>query len=197
MPRPPKTEERSEEIMRAFEICVARKGVAQTTLADVADEARLPRSLVRYFMGNRDEMVDRLVERLMARGEASLARIRDASGDMRLDDLIRTLFEEVFANELSNTVAGELWTLAKTDDHIAGRLSDVYAYAVGLVEAAIRRDRPDARAEPARSAAIAVLSLILGQLTLADFGVSDPDPTALRKAAVHLVQVMVGEETKV
>ncbi len=183
--------------MRAFEICVARKGVAQTTLADVADEAKLPRSLVRYFMGNRDEMVDRLVERLMARGEASLARIRDEAGGMHLDDLIQTFCDEVFANELSNTVVGELWTLAKTDEHIAGRLGDAYAYAAGLVEAAILRDLPMASDRAARSAAIAVLSLILGRLTLDDFGVSDPDPAALRKAAALLVQVMVREETRV
>jgi len=39
MARPRIGEERREQILKAFETCVVRKGLAKTTLADVADEA--------------------------------------------------------------------------------------------------------------------------------------------------------------
>jgi AcrR family transcriptional regulator len=183
MARPPKFEERNEEIMRAFELCVARKGLAATTLTDIATEAGLPRSLVRYFMGNRDEMVDRLIERLMARAEASLSRVRDQAGAARLDGLLDQFFGEVFANELSNAVIGELWYLAKNDEHIRSRLNGVYNYAIELLAGAMQRERQGGSARQRRAAAFAILSLILGQSSLNDFGIFSGGAQDLRKAA--------------
>lgn len=189
MARPPKFEERNEEIMRAFEQCVARKGLAATTLADVAAEAGLPRSLVRYFMGNRDEMVDRLIERVMARAETSLSRIRDQAGAARLEGLLDLFFGEVFANELSNAVVGELWYLARNDEHIRSRLNGVYGYAIELLVGAMQREGIGGSARQCRAAAFAILSLILGQSSLGDFGILPGNPRDLRKTAeVILVQ---------
>ena len=180
--------------MRAFEVCVARQGLAQTTLADIAAEAGLPRSLVRYFMGNRDGMVDRLLERLMARAETSLERIRDEAGGAGVSALLDSYFHEVFANDLSNAVMGELWYIAKTDRHVAERLNGVYRYALRLVDDAIAHDLPQSAPDRRRDAAFAVVSLILGRLSLIDFGIDDPAPTALRRAAEQLVRTIVRKE---
>ena len=62
-------DERRGQILAAFEACVVRDGLAKTTLQKVADEAVLPRSLVRYFIGTRDEMVNVLIDGMMARAE--------------------------------------------------------------------------------------------------------------------------------
>lgn len=183
MARPPKYEERSEEIMRAFELCVIRQGLGCTTLSDVAFEAGLPRSLVRYFMGNRDDMVDRLIERMMTRAEASLSRIRDHDGSANLEGLLDLYFTEVFDSELSNAVMGELWYLARNDEHIRQRLQGVYDYALDLLVAAMEREGIGASGEHRRSAAFAVLSLALGQSSLRDFHIVPPDRDATRRAA--------------
>ena len=172
--------------MLAFEVCVVRKGIATTTLADIANEAGLPRSLVRYFMGNRDDMIDRLIERMMSRAEASLARIRDESGAMSLDDLLDAMFNEVFANELSNDVMGELWHLAKSDAHVRERLRNVYEYALDLLVKALARARIGS-AKARRNAAFAILSLALGESSLVDFGIRPNDRRAMRRAAARLV----------
>lgn len=183
MARPPKFEERSEEIMAAFEACVERKGLPETTLADVAAEAGLPRSLVRYFMGNRDEMVDRLIERIVARAEASLDDIRDQAGEAPLGELLDIFFGKVFANERSNAVVGELWHLARNDQHIRERLAGVYDYAISLLVDAMRRERVGRSAAARRKAAFAILSMILGQSTLQDFGVAGVTPKDMRRLA--------------
>ena len=59
MARPERGEERREQILNAFEVCVGKKGLEGTTLSDVAREAGLPRPLLRHFMGNREEMVQK------------------------------------------------------------------------------------------------------------------------------------------
>lgn len=187
MGRPPKIEERSEEIMRAFEVCVARNGLPATTLADVAAEAGLPRSLVRYFMGNRDEMTDRLIERLMARAESSLRDVRDAKGDAGFEGLLDLYLDEVFANDLSNVVMGELWHLSRSDDHIRRRLNGVYDYAVSLLAEAMGRAGLGRNADERQSAAYAIVALMLGDSSLRDFAVVPRSKDAMRLAAGTIV----------
>lgn len=190
MGRPSKFEERSEAIMQAFELCVARQGLAATTLNDVAVEAGLPRSLVRYFMGNRDEMVDRLVGRLMARAETSLSRVRDARGDAGLDGLLDLYFGEVFANELSNTVMSELWHLAREDEHVRDRVKDVYTYAIGQLSGAMKREGRGASDAERQSAAYTILSIALGDSSLVDFGIASQERSMLRAAADLIIDHM-------
>lgn len=187
MGRPTKTEERSEEIMQAFEACVLRQGLAAATLTDVAAESGLPRSLVRYFMGNRDEMVDRLIERLMRLAQARLDALRDRSGQMSVARLLDAYFGEVFADARSNALMGELWYLARTDPHVRGRLNGVYAYALALLTEAMAREEIGASQESRDAAAFAVLSLALGQSALNDFDLSMPRGRSLRVEAQGII----------
>jgi len=187
MGRPPKFEERSEEIMLAFEACVLRKGLLATTLADVAEESGLPRSLVRYFMGNRDDMVDRLIERLMRLAQSRLDAVRDEAGEVSVDRMLDAYFGEIFADERSNALMGELWYLARTDAHIRQRVHDVYSYAIGLLNDAIARQHPHSAPARRQATAYAVLSLVLGQSSLVDFGLALPAPTPLRAQAAIMV----------
>ncbi|MFV9506884.1 MAG: TetR/AcrR family transcriptional regulator [Oscillochloridaceae bacterium umkhey_bin13] len=79
-------EERRVAILAAFERCIARDGL-DVPLDRIAEEAGMPRSLIRHYLGNRDEMVMQVVyqiattypERIVAdlaqaaaRGEAAL-----------------------------------------------------------------------------------------------------------------------------
>lgn len=194
MGRPAKTEERSEEIMQAFETCVLRKGLLATTLADVADESGLPRSLVRYFIGNRDEMVDRLVERLMTLAMSRIDAVRDQSGAMPATRLLDAWFGEVFADERSNALMGELWYLARTDPHIRERVTGVYAYATSLLTDAMARERIGSD-RSRRDAAFAVLALALGQTSLNDFGLA-ASADAIRDEARRIVHSLSMETSR-
>lgn len=195
MGRPPKFEERNEEIMQAFEACVLRKGLPATTLADVAEESGLPRSLVRYFMGNRDDMVDRLIERLMMLAQTRLDAVRDEAGETSLARLLDTCFGVVFADQRSNALMGELWYLARTDAHIRERLNGVYAYALGLIAEAIAREMPAVTAAERDAAAFGIISLALGETALNDFGLTMPTGTSLRAQAAAIVARLEEGET--
>ena len=65
MARPSKKQERTEEILNAFYRCVARYGLEGSTLERIAEESGLKRSLVRHFVGNRDELISLLVDRVL------------------------------------------------------------------------------------------------------------------------------------
>ncbi|MFD0390059.1 TetR/AcrR family transcriptional regulator [Tistrella bauzanensis] len=140
MGRPSVAEERREAILSAFEACVVRKGLAETTLADVAAEAGQPRPLVRYFIGNRDAMVGCLIDRLLARGEAQLALVREGAAAGTPDDLADLLFNRIFADKTTNMVIMDLWHLSLRDEALRVRLGTIYRRLVDHVAQAIARD---------------------------------------------------------
>jgi AcrR family transcriptional regulator len=56
-------DERREEILAAFERCIGRYGI-DVPLEQIADEAGVQRSLIRHYLGNRDELVDQVIARI-------------------------------------------------------------------------------------------------------------------------------------
>ena len=78
MPRARMDEARQEEILSALAACILERGLLQTSLNDVAEKAGLARPLVRHFVGNRDEMIERLFEQLIDRGEKQLEALNSA-----------------------------------------------------------------------------------------------------------------------
>jgi AcrR family transcriptional regulator len=65
MARPDLTEVRTPQILDAFARCVARYGLEGASLEQIAEEAGVKRSLLRHYVGNRDEMVAALAERVV------------------------------------------------------------------------------------------------------------------------------------
>jgi AcrR family transcriptional regulator len=134
MARPTVGAERREEILSAFEACVVRKGLAKTTLSDVADEAGQPRPLVRYFIGNRDAMVTALIDRLLERGEAQLRLLSRGSTTEQAFEIV---IDRIFADETTNMVMMELWHLSLRDAALRARLAAIYERVVFEIAALI------------------------------------------------------------
>ncbi len=104
MGRPSKKEQRTEEILDAFYRCVARYGLEGSTLEYIANEAGLKRSLVRHYVGNRDNLVEQLVDRVLMYSnlhwEAFLEGVPEASnseedaGEQLTEYVLDALFSE-------------------------------------------------------------------------------------------------------
>lgn len=73
MPRPSLAKERTELILAAFERCVGRKGLVGTALEDIAQEAGVKRSLIRHYLGNREDLTLALAQRVIDRYNAQLS----------------------------------------------------------------------------------------------------------------------------
>lgn len=54
-------------ILDAFERCIARYGLEGTALDQVAKEVGFRRGLVRHYLGNRDDMIEAMAKRAVAR----------------------------------------------------------------------------------------------------------------------------------
>jgi AcrR family transcriptional regulator len=72
-----------ERLLEATYACVARYGMAKTTVEDVAREARLSRATVyRYFPGGRDQLIADTVTWEVGRFFGRLAEVVGGSGDL-------------------------------------------------------------------------------------------------------------------
>ena len=65
MGRPSLAEQRKAEILSAFGRCVAKFGLEGSTLEKIAEEAGMQRSILRHYIGNRDELVDELAKKVI------------------------------------------------------------------------------------------------------------------------------------
>jgi len=65
MPRKSLAKQRREELLDAFERCIVKYGLEGTSLEQVATEADMTRSIIRHYIGNRDKLVEALIERII------------------------------------------------------------------------------------------------------------------------------------
>lgn len=66
MGRPSLAEKRKHEILGAFGRCVARFGLEGSTLEKIAEEAGMKRSILRHYIGNRDDLINELALKVVA-----------------------------------------------------------------------------------------------------------------------------------
>ncbi|MEM9728860.1 MAG: hypothetical protein AAF997_09765 [Myxococcota bacterium] len=187
MPRPRIREQRRAEILAAFESCAARHGLANTTLVRVAEESGHPRSLVRYFLGNRGDMVASLIENILKRGEAQFDAFRSARSSIASGDLIDLLMDEILANAISNKIIVQLWDLASRDDEVKARVASLYGRVQNeLVSQLADEGIGDGKSER-EDAAYAAMSLAIGSSVLKSLGLAPRDPARIRNYARSLL----------
>ena len=77
MPRPSLKEQRTEEILDAFERCIHRVGLSGSSLEVIAEEAGMKRSILRHYIGNRDDILEALAARTISRYQSETDELMD------------------------------------------------------------------------------------------------------------------------
>ena len=85
--------ERREEILDAFERCVVKYGLEGSSLEQIADEAGMKRSIIRHYIGNRDELVDQLVERAVGNYRA---QVMQTFAQVTEAEMVAKVLDELF-----------------------------------------------------------------------------------------------------
>jgi AcrR family transcriptional regulator len=184
--RPSIREERREEILAAFERCIARKGLTKTTLADVADEAGQPRPLVRHFIGNRADMVGALIDRLLERSKSQLSSLPAGLGKEQTVELV---LEAAFSDNTTNFLIMELWYLALRDMPLRKRLAEIYE---GLIlEVAALSGDAGLKNGMSREQAFAAVSMAFGAAFFQHLGIHP-----LRAQTVHNTVARILEDNR-
>ena len=185
MPRPTIAPQRREEILQAFEACALRKGLDATTLTDVAEEAGLPRSLVRHFVGNRDAMVSGLIERMFSRATQSIEQALSRSESHRQADLVQLILTQSFADPISNKLMVQLWQKGWHDDQLSTQITDVYQRCIEQIHDRLFSNGSQATYDQA----YALTAMAMGHAVFGQFGIRPHDHNAFTKTGLAVTRL--------
>ena len=188
MARPKLDMERKAQILEALEAVVLQEGIARLTLSKVADRAGLPRSLVRYFAGNRDDLILMLFSHVMSLGEAMMDSLRsDESAQPSTPQMLDILLDHVFADEKLGDLVDELWAYAKHDEQVHERLAALYQRVVDELADSMKADGLGDDNQDRFDRAYCVVSMAFGAAWFSPVGLNSVDPQALRRNALGIM----------
>lgn len=169
MPRPSLKEQRSEEILNAFVHCAARYGLEGATQERIAAVAGVQRTILRHYLGNRDEMVEALTRHVIGQYTAMIEELDEMLGPQgSAETLICLLFDlEGEDNPDLNLVFMNLVASVKVKPERREVLLGTYSAFLELVSRCLRNSLPDASAEDIAALAqgLAALSANLDSMT--------------------------------
>ncbi|QIE44598.1 TetR family transcriptional regulator [Pseudohalocynthiibacter aestuariivivens] len=144
MPRPSLKDQRSEEILDAFLTCVARFGLEGATQERIAEQAGVKRTLLRHYLGNRDEMISALTDHVVAefaKATDLLAQTLNPDGGLR--QLIDLLFDQREASDPRLMLAYQAMVAsAENYPDMRSPLLDSLQSFLTVIEAAAKRSHP-------------------------------------------------------
>lgn len=197
MARPSRKAERREEILDAFERCVARFGVEGATLERTAEEAGLARALIRHNAGNRDQlltaMTARFLERTRQRTEEMAAALPHEN---RLEVLIDWLFDPAASAEGSGReqdgsthvvlVSEALIAASLSDPELAAKMRGWSAHFIGMLEKVAASACPNAPQGLVTAAAAGITGIYFNVESLRALGGIQTLAASSKRAALLL-----------
>jgi AcrR family transcriptional regulator len=100
MPRPSLKEQRTKEILEAYMACIARHGLEGATQDRIAAKAGLKRSIIRHYVGNKEDMVIALTTYLGGEfNNQTLTFENSGYKERNIQDLINLLFSDKATSE--------------------------------------------------------------------------------------------------
>lgn len=172
--RSKKEQERHDQITRAAIETLAEHGISGTTLERIAANAGMARGHVRYFLGNREQV---LVAAAVAFYEDPYVLPPEID---HVDAAISHLFGDDFAvPDQDNRVVRAFVELASTSTQIAAVLSEAYEASRRKLKELLAAEHPGVRDDDVDNVAQGVISMALGNAFLSDF---DLDPARNERA---------------
>ena len=182
---------RREEIVDAVQRCVVRYGLADTTMAKVAEEAGMQRSAISHFLGNRDDVIAATVER-SCQYYVDLIRqiVAEAPPEKAADALVDELVGGKRAAPQAMVLFDEILTLAHHDRRAQAAIHDAYGVLDHELRKGLRARFPDARPKDVAMVARTLMLLIDNEERFRVLDMSPNKGRDIRQAARSLMAVL-------
>ncbi len=188
MGRPSKKAERTEEILQAFYRCVARYGIEGSTLERIAEESGLKRSLVRHFVGNRDELISLLVERVIDQSDNQWRAFIDSLPAAQVSaPLLEGLFCDQYSDAEYILVIESLIFAAGRDETLRQRMQQWLQRFTDDVVMLLQRDYPSADIDSLEAVSFGIISIYFNLDSLAPLAMNQHYRQPARTAAQRLI----------
>lgn len=149
MGRPSMAAQRAEEILDALEVCIIEKGIQATSLENIAEQAGFKRSILRHYIGNRDEIICALSTRWSQIYAAQWSELMSwLPNNNKAEGLIDAMFIIGSKQRIDNTIIGEaLFSEAKRLPSIKQDQEKIMLDFIKYFSNVLADDYPDANTE--------------------------------------------------
>lgn len=188
MARPSNRQQRSEEILDAYEKCVALYGVEGATLELTAKEAGIARSLIRHHIGNRDILLQALIKRFFTASQyASKELTESLPKTQRLATLIDWLFDPTHSNPQQLLVAGALISACSSRPELSSKMKKWFQDFITLVTRELKAENPNTTNENLDAIAMGITALYFNADALSPLGKQSTIHPISKRAALLLM----------
>lgn len=108
MARPSMAAQRIEEILDALEVCILNQGIQAVSLENIAETAGMKRTILRHYIGNRDDIICALSKRWRTKYSEQWQQVMDwLPAANRTEAMIEALFTVGSADRVNASIIGE------------------------------------------------------------------------------------------
>ncbi|TQV89495.1 TetR/AcrR family transcriptional regulator [Aliikangiella coralliicola] len=191
MARPSVKEQRQAQILDAYEACVARYGIEGATLERIAEQAGLARALIRHNIGNRDELIDALVERFIKQTRQEIDEMMDELPKRnRLKVLTEWLFDPAHSDTQFVLVSDALFMAAINDPVLADKMRKWTMEFILAIEKLITDDYPDTDKKLVSAVAAGIVGIYFNVESLTPLGKLDKLAKDSKQAVLLLINLL-------
>lgn len=191
MGRPSLADDRIEQILDAVTRCVAQYGWDGTTLEQISRTAGLSRGHIRHYAGNRDELMDRFMARVLGRYVSAMSAIveRERPG-RKTDHLVRFLLGPEFGPTEDSAAIDVLLATAARDPQLRAHLRREFLAMEREIASALRQDFPGMSAERYARTAYALFCIAFAHSSMGELSFPASRSRAARQAAADLIALL-------
>ncbi|KZN43577.1 hypothetical protein N474_20155 [Pseudoalteromonas luteoviolacea CPMOR-2] len=146
MARPSMAAQRKEEILDALETCILKYGIQATSLENIAETAGVKRTILRHYIGNRDDIICALSTRLKEKYSQQWQQLLPwLPSKNQVESLIDALFTIGSKEQINNTIVGEaIFSEAKRLPPIKADQEQIMAEFIDIVSGILKAQYPQA-----------------------------------------------------
>ena len=196
MGRPSLANQRTTEILDAFEKCVGRYGLEGSSLERIAEEAGMRRSILRHYVGNREDLVRALADRVVEKYETTLTvHLESQKHRTPLKRLMSYLFPDSFRSTTESLLVIEsLIAAAATDDEIQEKMKRYVQHLADRSAVLLREEFPHAGRQACWNVAWGIVSICFNQESLTPLNLEPRFARAAKKSAMVLIESLATVE---
>lgn len=184
--------ERQDAILDAMERCIAKYGLHGTTLKNIASEANINRGLIHHYVGNRNDVVQLMVERLLEKYKASFKNYSSLQPENNNAEIIVDYYFDAWF-ELApedDALIMELLAESERDLHIHKLMLNLYNGFESMIARELAQRFPKADSENLHSVAYSLMLLAFSHATITWLGLPQAKHSNVRSIAANLVQML-------
>jgi AcrR family transcriptional regulator len=190
--------ERKRQILDAFERCIVKYGLESSSLDDVANEAGMSRSIIRHYVGNRDQLFDELVERITG---DFIGHYRELFNNASDRDVRALIIDSLYTLPMGlagyDVIVIDTLVLAQNRyPSVKRRLIEAFETVLEMYAAELRRIYPEASLQQRRSVAYAIFSLSIAHESMISLELDPVYTSGARENAAAIIDTLSGVRKK-